>query len=249
MCHSILGHYNIVNTQPLVSKGNIHVIVPGSGTCNIPIRRACVTGKAKKVGFKSATHTPNKSHTNILKKDDLKPGDQVSTDQYEFIVKGRLPYTKVKEDPHKMLCGGTLFVDHASSYVKIFNQLSLGDADKVRSKETYEHESVELGISIKQYHGDNGVYKSQLLMDDLDKRHQTVSMSGVGAHEKNGVSERAVQTLVGSARKMILHQTLLWSAHFDMRLWPFALEHAAYLWNNLPDRKFLVVAGIAPIEI
>ena len=40
-----------------------------------------------------------------------------------------------------------------------------------------------------------------------------------------------------------------------MRLWPFALEHAVYLWNNVPDASYVMnnvvpkAAGIAPIEL
>ena len=86
-------------------------------------------------------------------------------------------------------------------------------------------------------------------MDDLDKMHQTISMSGVWAYGQNGVAERAIRAVVVSARTMMLHQALLWPAHFDMRFWPFTLEHVVYVWNHLPDGGFLVVVGIAPIEI
>ena len=53
----------------------------------------------------------------------------------------------------------------------------------------------------------------------------------------------------------MLHQTLLWPEQFDMRLWYFALEHVAYLWNNIPDASYDVnhvipaVGGMAPIEL
>ena len=108
-----------------------------------------MAGKAKKVGFKSTKHNPNKAHSDVLKKNDLKPVDRVITDQYKFRVKCRLPYTKGKEEPQNFVYGGTLFVEHASSYVKIFNQVSLGATDTVWSKETYEHEATEMSISIK----------------------------------------------------------------------------------------------------
>ena len=103
--HSILGHYDIRNTYRLVSKGTIRMKFPRLCTCNIPMCRACVVEKAKRVGFESATHTPNKSHIDFLKKDDLKPGDQVSTSQYEYRVKGRLPYPKGKRTLAKLCVG------------------------------------------------------------------------------------------------------------------------------------------------
>ena len=86
-----------------------------------------------------------------------------------------------------------------------------------------------MGIEVKKYHGDNGIYKSKLFKDDLERRHQTMTYSGVGAHGQNGVAERAIQTVFNSTRTMMLHQVLMWPAHFDMRLWPFSLEYAAYL--------------------
>ena len=52
---------------------------------------------------------------------------------------------------------------------------------------------------------------------------------------QNGVAEQAIQTVVTSARTMMLHQALLWPEHFDMWLWPFALDQAAYLCNHLPN--------------
>ena len=38
-----------------------------------------------------------------------------------------------------------------------------------------------------------------------------------------------------------------------MRPWPFALEHAVYLWNHLPNRHghviHSVVLGVSPVEL
>ena len=58
------------------------------------------------------------------------------------------------------------------------------------------------------------------------------------------MAERGIPTVVNSARTMMLHQAL-WPEHFDMRLWPFALTHAAYSWNNLPNG----LNGHTPTEI
>ena len=94
--------------------------------------------EGKRTGLQSMKKIANLEHTNVIKKEDLQPGECVSTDQYGCRVKGRLPYTKGKEDPHKMYCGGTLFIDHTSGYVSIFTRVYLGAADTVRSKETYD---------------------------------------------------------------------------------------------------------------
>ena len=132
--------------------------------------------KGKYVGLKSNKTLPNPDHIDVLKKDDLAQGDTVSTDQYECRIKGRLPYTKGKEDPLKIYTGGTLFVDHATRYVKIYNQVSLGTTDTVRSKELYELHIWELGIKVKKYHGDNDVFKAKAYREDLECLNLTISV-------------------------------------------------------------------------
>ena len=48
----------------------------------------------------------------------------------------------------------------------------------------------------------------------------------------------------------MLQKTLIWPAHFDIQLCPFALDHAAYIWSHLPDaRKFDLEDVVAPIEL
>ena len=71
----------------------------------------------------------------------------------------------------------------------------------------------------------------------------------MGDHGQHGVAERVICTIVSSTRTMMLHQVLLWSPDFDMRLRPFAMEHTVYIWNNLPDNHFNIDGGICPLEI
>ena len=74
-----------------------------------------------------------------------------------------------------MYSGGTVFVDHSSSTIIIYNQVSLGASDNVRSKELYELWAAEHGVSGKFYRGDNGVYKTKMFKEDLALRHQKMS--------------------------------------------------------------------------
>ena len=83
------------------------------------------------------------------------------------------------------------------------------------------------------YRGDNGVYKYNAFKEDIVKRKQTLTLSGVEMHGQNGTAERSIGTIVNAARTMMLHQALLWPAQFDIQLWPFALSHTVYLWNHL----------------
>jgi hypothetical protein len=80
---------------------------------------------------------------------------------------------------------------------------------------------------------------------DLTAKEQSLSLSGVGAHHQNGVAERAIQTVTQWARAMLLHQVLHWPDQAQLDLWPFAMEHAVYLWNHLPKKDSL----LAPVEL
>ena len=189
------------------------IIVPkilSAVRCRIPICGSFLRYKGRRTPLNSVKHPPTAEHSDVLKKDDLKPGDNISTDQYACRVKARLHCTKGKEDPSKMFCGGSLFVGHATSMVKVYNQVSLGTSDTIRAKQMYEAQENEIGVTVKHYHGDNGVYTSKAFQEDLENKHQSMSHSGFGAHDQNGVAERAVQKVVNSARAMMLHQALLW---------------------------------------
>ena len=135
-------------------------------------------------------------------------------------------------------------MDHATSKIDIYHQLSLGGSDTVCNKELYEQKEGEHGVKIQSYRGDNGVFKYQVFQYDIKKRNQLLAFSGVGIHGQNGVADQAIQTVVISARTMMLHQAALWPEQFHMRLWPFFITHAAYLWNHLPGMQ-----GLSPLEM
>jgi len=117
-----------------------------------------------------------------------------------------------------MLCGGTFVVDHASGLIIIYNQVSLGTSDNIRSKERYEMKAHEFRITVESYRGDYSVYKTEGFVEDLKTRHQTMSLSGLGAHYQNSVAKRAIYTVIKLARTIMIYQILLWLEQFDMRL-------------------------------
>ena len=87
-------------------------------------------------------------------------------------------------------------------------------------------------------------FGAQEFTADLARKHQTLTYSGTGAHHQNGVAERAIKTVTSWARAMLLFSVLHWPDEADLTLWPFALEYAVYLWNNMPDKESLM----APLE-
>ena len=186
--HGILGHYNIRNAQRLMGVQGpdqtpmLATTVPGVNTCTLPLCSSCLRGKGKLTSVNSKRSTYNLIHIDVIKKGNLKPGMSISTDQYECRVRGRFPHTKGKEDPLKMYEGDTLFGDHTSGWIRVYNQVSLGESDTLRSKHAFELEGEASNHMIRHYHSDNGVYTSKYFKEDLAIRHQVVIYSGVGVH-------------------------------------------------------------------
>ena len=113
------------------------------------------------------------------------------------------------------------------------------------TKHQFESAASQFGIKIKAFRGDNHPFSSKAFTDDIRIQGQKLTYSGVGAHFQNGVAERALQTVTSWARAMMMHQLIHWPAQFDAALWPFALEHAVYIWNNLPATR----SGLTPAEL
>ena len=43
----------------------------------------------------------------------------------------------------------------------------------------------------------------------------------------------------------MLHPFIHWPDQANLALWPFALDHAIYLWNNLPSKEM----RLSPLEL
>ena len=69
-----------------------------------------------------------------LKKGNILPGQMVSADHYTLWSPGRLYHTKGKSDPSDMFSGGCVFIDHASSYLSINDQVDINATETFKSK-------------------------------------------------------------------------------------------------------------------
>ena len=90
-----------------------------------------------------------------LKMDDCFPGQQISVDQYESRVHGRLWGSHGKTKEENMFCGGMIFVDHASGLIQVEHQVSLGTMDTLIAKCSFKKMALQHGMMIQNYHGDN----------------------------------------------------------------------------------------------
>ena len=100
----------------------------------------------------------------------------------------------------------------------------------------------------KHYHSDNGIFISEAFRNDCADKKQTQSFSGVGAKHQNTRAERTIQTISYWARTMMVHAAIYWPSDGadDIRLWAFAVSHAAWLYNRLPNKN---LGWRSPLEI
>ena len=71
-------------------------------------------------------------------------------------------------------------------------------------------------------------FGSEQFKNDCTIQNQHLTFSGVGAHHQNAVAERAIRTITGWARTMMLHSIIHWPNQGNLELWLFAMDHAAY---------------------
>ena len=147
-----------------------------------------------------------------------------------------------------MFHGGTIFRDAASKVIHVENQVSLGAGETVMSKLRFEEWLWEQAAArVKHYHSDNGVFTAEHFQEACRDGGQTQSFSGVGAKHQNSEAERAIQTIMYMARSFMIHSTLHWSSDGadDLALWSFAVDHAAWIYNRIPQLR----SGITPLEL
>lgn len=255
--HQRLGHAGFMWTQSLMQTKNkvevgekadppwLRVKFKGATRCPHPKCAACQLGKQHRRTPGSVSTHAKPEREMAIRRGNLAPGDCVSIDQYVCKTPGRLATTLGKEKQDLRYTGGTIFVDHATSFVYIQNQVSLRTGETLHSKWKMETFLDTLGYRVKEYRADNQPFGAKEFMDDLELQGQQITFSGVGAHFQNGVAERALQTITNWARTMMMHQLVHWPDQFDPSLWPFALEHAAHLWNNMPKQG----QSFSPLEI
>ena len=244
--HFCLGHFNLQWIQSLIRKGILHTS-DRNATAKTALCKCMACQMAKQVRRPTGTTVTKIRHgkDGALKKNQLRPGGMVSSDQFVSSLPGRLPSTYGREQEKDKYTGGTVFIDEASGLFFVENQVSLGSEETLRTKHKFEREALRHGIPILGYRADNGVYKTAAFRADLNKNKQSIQFSGVGAHHHNGIAERAIRTISTSARSMLIHAMIHWPEETSLDLWPFAIQYAVFLWNRMPKED----SGLSPIEI
>ena len=209
---------------------------PKCGTCHYGKQTRRPTGTTR------AENRPDKIGGITAEK--LEPGQEVAVDQFEVKKKGRLFKSRGKEKVKDQFSGGTIFVDVATGFTRVYFQVSLGSEETIRAKNAFEREALSHGVVIRNYRSDNGAFSKQSFVQEILKDEQHITFSGVGAHHQNGCAERAIRTVVTKARAMLLHAQLRWPDETPVELWPMVMQHATHLINSIPN----INEGLSPEE-
>lgn len=203
--------------------------------CEVPKCQACLYAKMGKRSAGATRVEPRAEKVMALSRDKMCPGDAISMDQFICSDKGRSSLrSSGKERDEMMFSGGTIFSDHFSNKIWVFNQVSLRAGETLLGKRQLEREAASNGVKIKEYHSDNGVFVSDQFRADILRKEQMLKLSGVGSQHQNGKAERSIRTVFSLARAMMIHSALYWPDSHDLSHWPLAVNHAVWILNNLP---------------
>ena len=219
-----------------------------TSSCPIPLCTSCELAKAKRRNPGVTKQHSVKEREGILSAGVHEVGDMVSTDQFIVKTPGRLPTGFGREQSHNRYHGGTIFNDAHSGIIWVENQVSLGAGETIEAKLRFEEWLYDLALAeVKHYRSDNGVFTAEEFRAECKSKGQSQSYSGVGAQHMNARAERSIQTIMGMARTFMIHVALHWdeSKVDDISLWPFAVRHAAWLYNRLPNQ----ITGLTPLEM
>jgi hypothetical protein len=203
--HWRLGHAGFQWIQWLMAvprdrpEGNEEPIIqakhPKASSCPLLLCVACQIAKQTRLGDETIRQMKVDEKEQMLRRGHLEPGQMVSVHQYVSALPGRLPHTKGKEPKQDKYCGGTTFLDHASTKIFIKNQVSLNAGETVMAKKAFEREAMSSGVRIRGYHANNVPFNSEAWRLDIESKGQELSLSGTGARHQNGVAERAISIM------------------------------------------------------
>ena len=252
LLHQKLGHADMARVQALCRRTNPNdsstsiVQTKAASVANVPapMCAACQLGKQKRTP-RAGRHIVA-PHSPVSKTDALTPGASIFLDQYVSSVPGRLPHTRGLEKSSSQYTGGLLGVDAASGKVFVRHQVSLRTGETIGSLRAFYREASQSGVCFRHFRADNHPFRSAEFRAFVEEGlSASIDYSGVGAQHQNAVAERAIQTVMSWARTLMLHAIIHWPIEADPSLWPFAVDHAVYLWNHLPGRDL----RLAPDEL
>ena len=231
--HYRLGHLPFANLRLMTARKEFPQRL---ASCWVPQCQSCLYGKATRRPWRTKGQTSNIRTV-------TKPGECVSVDQLESPVAGFIGQNKgfFFRKRYKV---ATIFVDHFSRLSFVHLQESTKGEETLLAKRAFETYAASFGVTVVNYHADNGRFAERLFLDHAAVNHQSVTLCGVNAHFQNGIAEKRIRDLTERARTSLLHAMNRWPSAVSIHLWPYALRFANDTYNAAPSIK----SGRTPLE-
>ena len=179
--HCKLGHMDFKRVQKLLNTGAMGDNPKIKAAAKLDLNKfplmcgSCAYGKAKrKASRPKRARTTNEEK--VLSKDVLIPGQKVSMDHFICSTQGRLFNSRGRESEDRRFKGGVIFVDHGSGHVYIEPVVNFTAGEAIRAKHEFEREMASMGVTVINYHTDNGVFTASAFQDELAKMEQGLSL-------------------------------------------------------------------------
>lgn len=104
-------------------------------------------------------------------------------------------------------------------------------------KKAFEKYAEQHGVTIRNYHGDNGIFKEHGWMDHCTSLQQGITFTGVSSHHQNGIARRRIGLLQELTRANLLHTMSKWPSSITPHFWPYSMRMANDAMNNSPNLK------------
>ena len=236
--HHRFVHISFKKLQHMAKQG---VIPKKYATCDVPVCAACVYGKMiRKKWRNKPMNTYDMEPLEAKAAGELVAVDQMVSPTPGFIaqITGRLTTKRYKY--------ATIFVDIATRYGYVHLQKSPDTQETVEGKMAFETHLRPMGVKVKAYHADNGIFKAHGWVKACKDNMQNLTFAGVNAHHQNGYEERRIRELQELARSMLIHANRKWPKSISTNLWPYALRLANDMYNISPC--FQLKDNVSPLQ-
>ena len=246
--HFRLCHQGFDSLQRLLRTGHLgnSPLSRAAAKCDIPTCSVCEFAKAKRRPTTTKQQHPVPFKTHALKRDQLYPGQWVSMAHFMVTERGRLYTSMGKTTSDLMYAGSCIFVDHATGDVHVEHLLNFTTTETLQAKDRYKKRMADMGVTVQAYQADNGIFAACDFINNIESSLQNINFSGAGAHHQNGIAERAIQSIISKARRILMHAAIHWPSMVETNLWPMAVDYAVYHHNHMPRPS---VGMLVPIDL
>ena len=224
--HQRMGHIPFAKVQLMAKQGSLPKQL---ANCDIPVCASCMFARMARKPWRGKPSLQSVRPTNMLKPGEVVSVDQLVSPTVGFIAQltGILTTQRYRY--------ATIYVDQATRYGYVFLQKTATAEETLKGKKAFEQHAHSMGITIRGYHADNGIFRANAWMNNCNQLDQAMTFAGDNAHHQNGIAERRIKELQDMARTMLIHANNRWPQCITANLWPYAVRAASEALNNAPS--------------